>query len=58
MTAIIMRLGFTIGPAIMSTILNFTTIENGWRFVGLVMLIYTFFTYLLYAYDEKTKALQ
>jgi len=52
---IIMGLGFTIGPAIMGTILKFTTIENGWRFVGLVMLIYTFFTYLLYAYDEKTK---
>jgi len=52
---IIMGLGFTIGPAIMGTILKVTTIENGWRFIGLVMLIYTFLTYLLYAYDEKTK---
>ena len=52
---IIMGIGFTIGPAIMGTILKFTTIENGWRFVGTVMLIYTFLTYLLYAYDEKTK---
>jgi len=52
---IIMGLGFTIGPAIMGTILKFTTIENGWRFVGLVMLIYTFFTYFLYVYDEKNK---
>jgi len=52
---IIMGLGFTIGPAIMGTILKFTTIENAWRFIGLVMLVYTFFTYLLYRYDEKTK---
>jgi MFS family permease len=52
---IIMGLGFTIGPAITGTILKFTTIENGWRFVGLVMLSFTFFTYLLYGYDRRTK---
>lgn len=52
---IIMGIGFTIGPAIMGIILKFTTIVNGWRFIGLVMLTYTFFTYILYAYDEKTK---
>jgi len=52
---IIMGLGYTIGPATMGTILKFTTIENGWKFVGGVMLIFTFFTYLLYGYDEKTK---
>ena len=52
---IIMGVGFTIGPAIMGTILKVTTIENGWRFVGTVMLIYTFLTYLLYAYDEKQR---
>ncbi|MBC8060541.1 MAG: MFS transporter [Clostridiaceae bacterium] len=52
---IIMGLGFTIGPAITGTILKVTSIENGWRFVGLVMLIFTFFTYLLYDYDERTK---
>jgi len=52
---IIMGLGHTIGPAVMGTMLKFTNIENGWRFVGFVMLIYTFFTYLLYTYDERTK---
>ena len=52
---LIIGLGYTIGPAIMGIILKVTTIKNGWRFIGLVMLIYTFFTYLLYRYDEKTK---
>ncbi|HEY8893110.1 MAG TPA: MFS transporter [Clostridium sp.] len=52
---IIMGFGFTIGPAIIGTILKFTTIENGWRFIGLIMLVYTSFTYFLYRYDEKTK---
>jgi MFS family permease len=52
---IIMGLGYTIGPAIMGIILKVTTIKNGWRFIGFVMLIYTFFTYLLSIYDEKRK---
>ena len=50
---IIMGLGFTIGPAIMGTILKFTTIQNGWRIVGSVMIVFTILTYLLYCYDEK-----
>ncbi|HEY5586525.1 MAG TPA: MFS transporter [Ruminiclostridium sp.] len=55
---IIMGLGFTIGPAITGTILKFTTIENGWRFVGIVMIIFTFLTYILYNYDERTRVIR
>lgn len=54
---IIMGLGYTIGPAIMGIILKVTSIKNGWRLIGLVMVIYIFFTCLLYRYDEKTKVL-
>lgn len=52
---IITGFGFTIGPTIVGTILKFTTIENAWKFVGLVMLIFTFLTYRLYAYNERTE---
>jgi MFS family permease len=51
----IMGFGYTIGPAIVGTILKFTTIENAWRFVGLVMLIFTGLTYVLNCYNEKIK---
>jgi MFS family permease len=52
---IIMGFGYTIGPAIIGTILKFTTIENAWRFVGLVMIIFTFLTYILHCYNERIK---
>lgn len=53
---IIMGFGFTIGPTIVGTILKFTTIENAWKFVGLVMLIFTFLTYRLYVYNERIES--
>lgn len=49
----IMGFGFTIGPAVVGEVLKFTTTENAWKFVGMIMIIFTFFTYLLYCYNEK-----
>ncbi|OPJ63983.1 MFS transporter [Clostridium oryzae] len=50
---IIIGLGSTIGPTVTGIILKFTTIGNTWKFVGLVMLVFTLLTYILYSYNEK-----
>lgn len=53
---IIMGFGYTIGPAVVGQILKFTAIENAWRFVGLVMIIFTFLAYVFHCYNEKLKS--
>lgn len=52
---IIMGFGYTIGPAVVGQILKFTAIENAWRFVGSVMMIFTLLAYVLHCYNEKLK---
>lgn len=52
---IIMGFGYTIGPAVVGQILKFTAIENAWRFIGLVMIIFTLLAYVLHCYNEKLK---
>ncbi|MFA9398632.1 MAG: MFS transporter [Clostridiaceae bacterium] len=51
---IITGFGYTIGPAIMGTILSYTSINNAWIFVAVVMMIFSLCTLVLEKYDNST----
>lgn len=52
---IISGLGYTIGPALMGTVLSITSINNAWIVIAVVMAVFSFFTLMLEKYENKEK---
>jgi MFS family permease len=52
---IIMGMGYTLGPAIMGTVLMITGTSGAWFFVGGVMTLFVLFTLILDRYDNRKK---
>ncbi|MCY6485035.1 MFS transporter [Clostridium aestuarii] len=50
---LIMGFGHTIGPLIMGFVLKSSSTAFGWKIVGLVMIIFTLFMFILEKYDKK-----
>lgn len=52
---IISGFGYTIGPALMGTVLSITSINKAWILIAVVMAVFSFFTILLERYDNRCK---
>lgn len=50
---LIMGLGNILGPGIMGFILKSSSTSSGWRIIGIVMIIFTTFMFILEKYDKK-----
>lgn len=53
---LVMGAGYSIGPLVMGSVLNTVSISSGWKLIGLIMMIFTLFAFLLEKYDSKTSA--
>lgn len=52
---IIIQLGDTLGPTIVGIMLGYMSINVTWRFLGVVMAVFTVFSFFLWKYDMKSK---